>query len=240
MDGEALAVIEAVAARRGAPFHPVDPDVKVRVLESTWEGLEVTIRLPGTREKWAKVPLAGRHQAENVAAAAYAASLFDPREDAAELLLAGLEDTRWPGRLQRVDGDPVRVYDVAHNPAGMEAYSAALEDLSVPEGSVAVVGVLGDKDFGGMAKELAKHFPRIVAATPPHPLRAKPAEETAAALREAGVEVTVREEVAAACEEAARMARAGGWVFVTGSLFTVGAAMEAFGDPVDSPPVRTV
>jgi hypothetical protein len=29
----------------------------------------------------------------------------------------------------------------------------------------------------------------------------------------------------------------GGWVFVTGSLFTVGASMEAFGDPVDPPPV---
>jgi dihydrofolate synthase/folylpolyglutamate synthase len=233
MDPDALAVIEAVATRRGAPFHPVERDVKVRVLESSWEGLEVTVRLPGAPDRGARVPLPGRHQADNVAVAAYAAALFDPRDEAAEQLLAGLEDTRWPGRLQSVDGTPVRAYDVAHNPAGMEAYSAALDDLGVPEGSVVVVGVLGDKDFSGMARELAKHFPRAVAATPPHPLRAKPAEETAAALRGAGVEVTVREEVAAACEEAARLVQPGGWVFVTGSLFTVGAAMEAFGDPVD-------
>ena len=69
-----------------------------------------------------------------------------------------------------------------------------------------------------------------VAATPPHPLRARPASETAAALRAAGMEVVATEEVADACREAERRVTGEGWVFVTGSLFTVGAALESFGD----------
>jgi len=233
MEAEPAAVVEAIAARRGAPFLPVDPDVRVRVLESTWDGLEVSVGLPGDPEVWARVPLPGRHQAANLAVAAYACRTFDPREEVREAMLVGFEDTHWPGRLQRVAGSPVRVYDVAHNAAGMRALSGALAELGVPEGSVAVVGVLGDKDFGEMAAGLAAHFRRAVAATPPHPLRARPAAETAEVLRAAGVETDVREEVAAACEHAARLVEGVGWVFVTGSLFTVGAAMAGFGDAVD-------
>jgi dihydrofolate synthase/folylpolyglutamate synthase len=133
-----------------------------------------------------------------------------------------------------VEGTPVRVYDVAHNQAGAEALSAALGELGVPEDAVLVIGVLGDKDVEPMAATLSRHFRRAVAATPPHPVRARPAAETAEALRAAGLEVDVVEDVAGACERATALAGSGP-VFVTGSLFTVGAAMVAFGDPVDEP-----
>lgn len=228
MDDEPRAVIEAVAARRGAPVHEA---AGVRVLSSGWTGLEVALRVGGERERFARVGLPGRHQAANLAVAAAAARLFDPRADALEPLLEGLEDTHWPGRLTRVDGKPVRVYDVAHNAAGVRALDSALSELGVPDGSVLVIGVLSDKDLGAMAPLLARHFGQVVTATPPHPLRARPAEETAAAFREAGAEAQAREDVAAACDEAVRRVGSGeGWVFVTGSLFTVGAALESFGD----------
>ena len=179
--------------------------------------------------------LPGRHQAANLLVAARAAQLFDPTEASRDALLAGLEETRWAGRLSRVEGNPVRVYDVAHNQAGTRALAAALDELGVPEGSVLVVGVLGDKDLSGMAGDLARHFRTAVAATPPHPLRARPAAETAEALRAAGIETQATETVAEAVALANERRGPEGWVFVTGSLFTVGAAMEAYGDPVDRP-----
>jgi folylpolyglutamate synthase/dihydropteroate synthase len=115
----------------------------------------------------------------------------------------------------------------------MRAFGAALDVLGVPEGSVVVFGVLDDKDLPGMAKELALRFRRAVATTPPHPVRARRAQETAVALAAAGMETTAVDGVAAACEEAAGLVQDGGWLFTTGSLFVVGAAMERFGDPVD-------
>jgi dihydrofolate synthase/folylpolyglutamate synthase len=233
MEPEACEVLEAVAARRGCPVLSAERDVGVRVLTSTWDGLEVAIRLPGDRERYARIPLAGRHQLDNVAVAVLAAHEFDPRREAVEVLFEGLEDTRWAGRLQRVAGNPVRVYDVAHNLAGTCALIEALDELGIPEGSVVVFGVLGDKDLAGMAEGLARHFRLAVAVTPPHPLRARPAEETAAALREAGLETDASEDVSDAIEKAKERRRGEGWIFVTGSLFTVGAAMKAFGDPAD-------
>ncbi len=235
MAEEAHVVIEGIAAGRGAPFHSVEADeeVEVRVMASDWDGLDVTVRLPGDRRRGARAPLPGRHQADNLLVAARAAQLFDPAEEVREALLRGLEDTSWPGRLSRVEGNPVRVYDVAHNLAGVEALARALDELGVPEGSVLVVGVLGDKDLSGMTTRLAGHFERAVAATPPHPLRARPAAETAEAFRAAGVDTRAVETVAEAVEVANDLRGPDGWVFVTGSLFTVGAAMRAFGDPVD-------
>lgn len=233
MGAEAADVIAGIAARRGAPLHDA-ADVRVRVLSSGWDGLEVAVALPGERERGVRLPLPGAHQADNLAVAAQAVRLFDPRPDAADLLFDGFEHTFWPGRLGRVEGNPVRVYDVAHNAAGVDALVRSLDELGVPDGSVLVMGVLSDKDLGEMAPKLARKFSRAVTLTPPHPLRARPAEETAAALRAAGMDVAAVPDPAAACEEATRRLD-GGWVFVTGSLFTVGAAMQAFGDPADRP-----
>ncbi len=233
MAEEARAVIELVAARRGAPARFVDEEADVRVRSSTWNGLEATIRLPGDRHRGARVPLPGRHQADNLLVAAMSAHLFDPRDEVRDVLLEGLEDTAWPGRLSRVEGNPVRVYDVAHNLAGAQALGRALDELGVPEGSVLVVGVLGDKDLTGMVTPLAPHFPRVVTATPPHPLRARPAADTADAFRSAGIDAVAIDDVGGAIEAAKARLGPEGWIFVTGSLFTVGAAMRAFGDSVD-------
>jgi dihydrofolate synthase/folylpolyglutamate synthase len=235
LEPEARDVIEAIAAARGAPVHDAEREVDVRVIVSDWEGLEVVVRMADLPAASARLPLPGRHQVANLKVALAAARLFDPREESWEDLVDGLEDTRWPGRLQRVEGTPVRVYDVAHNLAGVQALSSALGDLGVPEGSVLVIGLLGDKDLAGEAEILARHFDRAVAATPPHPLRARPAAETAEGLRTAGIEAEAVDDVAAACERATGLLRGEGAVFVTGSLFTVGAAMAAFGDRVDEP-----
>ena len=234
LSDEAAPVIQGIAARRGAPLHDAAADVHVRVLASTWDGLEVALSLPQQRERWVRLPLPGAHQLDNLRVAALAARLFDPRPEAIDLLLQGFEHTFWPGRLSRVEGTPTRVYDVAHNPAGAQAFASALDELGVPAGSVLVIGVLKDKDLSGMTPLLARHFSRAVACTPPHPLRARPAAETAEALRRAGIDAVHADDPAAACEEATRRLE-GGWVFVTGSLFTVGAAMQAFGDRADRP-----
>ena len=234
MGEEAADVIAGIAARRGAPLHDAAADVRIRVLSSTWDGLEVALGLPDERERWIRLPLPGAHQLDNLAVAAWAARLFEPRPEAQDRLAEGFERTFWPGRLNRVEGNPIRVYDVAHNAAGVRALVRSLDELGVPDGSVLMMGVLADKDLGEMAPLLARRFRRAVTCTPPHPLRARPAAETAAALRSAGMEVVAVDDPAGACEEATRRLQ-GGWVFVTGSLFTVGAAMKAFGDPADRP-----
>jgi dihydrofolate synthase/folylpolyglutamate synthase len=93
-----------------------------------------------------------------------------------------------------------------------------------------VFGVLADKDVEAMAASLAPFFTRAVTATPPHPVRARRASESAAALARSGVEAAAHETVAEAVRHARALLSQDGWLVVTGSLFTVGAAMEELGD----------
>jgi dihydrofolate synthase/folylpolyglutamate synthase len=222
--------IETIAARRDSETHDAMTEVELRVLESTWSGLEVAIRLPGAPSTVARTPLPGRHQADNLRVAALAAHLFDCDLARTEDRLAGLAETSWAGRLERIEGNPIRVYDVAHNASGAKALSIALDELGVPEGSVLLIGVLDDKDLVSMATFLSKHFRRAIAATPPHPLRARPAAETAEILRHAGIEAQAVGDVEQAVKQAMTVREGDGWIFVTGSLFTVGAARIALGD----------
>lgn len=244
---EPRAVIEAIAARRGAPVHDARREVDLRLLESSWSGLEVAIRLPGAPPAIARTPLPGRHQADNLRVAALAAHLFEPQPELPELRLGGLAETRWPGRLEKIDGqngEATRVYDVAHNAGGAAALAAALDELGVPANSLLLIGVLEDKNLQSMAASLARHFRRAIAITPPHPVRSRSAADTAAVLCAAGIDATPIEDVAAAVAAAREAVGAasvgeGGaandppWIVVTGSLFTVGAARVVFGDPVD-------
>jgi dihydrofolate synthase/folylpolyglutamate synthase len=222
--------IDAIAARRDAEVLVAADLVHLRLVDSSWDGLEVAVRLPHHLPSVARVPLPGRHQLANLAVAIAAARLVDGESDSWEPMLAGLARTLWAGRLQRVAGNPVRVYDVAHNAGGARALAATLQELGIPRGSVLVFGVLSDKDVGAMAASLAPHFERAVTVTPPHPMRARPAAQSAAALARNGVEAVAHESVADALRHARMLLGPEGWLVVTGSLFTVGAAMEQLGD----------
>jgi dihydrofolate synthase/folylpolyglutamate synthase len=230
---EAFDVIERIARRRGAPIVRAAEEIRLAVASWGWDGLQVEMEEPGMSSTSVCLPLPGRHQLDNLAIAAVTARRFLPATALAFDVFPGLADTRWPGRLQRVAGNPVRVYDVAHNAAGAESFAAALDELGVPEGSVLLVGLLNDKDLAGMARVLGRHFERVVTTTPPHPIRARAASETAEAFAALGCTTHAVDDVADAVREATRARSGAGWVFVTGSLFTVGAAMRAFGDRVE-------
>lgn len=66
----------------------------------------------------------------------------------------GLLEVQWPGRFQIIPGRPVVILDVAHNPHGARALRAALENQGFFENTWAVVGMLADKDSGGVFKAL--------------------------------------------------------------------------------------
>lgn len=81
---------------------------------------------------------------------------------------AGLRDTRWPGRLERVRSDPLTVIDVGHTP---DAVAQALQGLGATYGSdgwMLVVGISGGKDIGAIAARLTPFFDTIICTAAHH------------------------------------------------------------------------
>ena len=228
----ALLDIFAEAARRaGSPLHVVPPrhlrDVRVSARGTTFR-----MRTDSWSELELATPLVGAHQALNTAVAVAMLDRLpdDLRPDAAAVR-EGVSSVRHHGRneLKEIDGR-TWLFDIAHNPAGILALADTLDRLSLPRPLVALVGILGDKDWRAMLPPLLERADAVVLAVPP----SAPAErrwnprEVVEVLRGHRTPLVASEDFAEAVHEAGRRA-AGGTVVVTGSVHTVGSAMSALG-----------
>jgi dihydrofolate synthase / folylpolyglutamate synthase len=138
----------------------------------------------------------------------------------------GLRSVRLPGRFQSMRAGAIEwVLDVAHNPAAASTLADQLK-LDHSRRSIAVCGILGDKDVEGIAAALEGCFAGwIVAAL--SGLRAIDPNVLADRLRAKAANVTgIGESVEHACELAKQVARPGDRIVVFGSFLTVGPALE--------------
>jgi dihydrofolate synthase/folylpolyglutamate synthase len=139
---------------------------------------------------------------------------------------SGLTKVRLPGRFQRVPGAGgiEWVLDVAHNPAAAATLAVNLARRPVRGRTVAVCGLLDDKDVGGVLNALRDRIDHWFAATTEGP-RGLADAALAARANAAGIEMTVAGSVADAMRQAALGAGAGDRIVVFGSFHTVGPAL---------------
>lgn len=172
----------------------------------------------------------GRHQAQNAAVAARAASLLVNVSD--DVIQQGVSQLHWPGRFEVVPGNPVMVLDGAHNDASAAALAETLGPYAAGRPIHLVLGMFRDKDAGAILRPLLPLAASAAATTAPGP-RAVPAAVLAAICRARGFRSATGEPEPGRALEAARQkaVRDGGIVCVTGSLALVGAARDGLGLP---------
>jgi dihydrofolate synthase/folylpolyglutamate synthase len=136
----------------------------------------------------------------------------------------GLAEVTLPGRFQVLPGRPQVILDVAHN---VEAAGNLAENLAAsgfaPE-TIAVCGMLRDKDIAGVLRVLAPRITRWHFVSLPGPRGA--AAEHLAGLLHASVPITQYESVKGALAAALERAEEGDKIVVFGSFLTVGEAMS--------------
>lgn len=184
-------------------------------------GTTFTLQGLGGRERL-RTPLAGRHQAENVAFTLVlldaAGAPYATKLDEAAQSLAGV---RVGGRFQHVGR---YIFDVAHNPEGSAVLASTLGAVRPAEPLVALFSVLADKDWRAMMQSLAQsvaHFVLTIAPSAP----ANRVWDLNEAGRFAANESIPAEVVADFDAALARASSIGQTTLVTGSFHTVGDAM---------------
>lgn len=110
------------------------------------------------------LPLFGEHQAQNALAALVAAEMVATGGAAlpAAVVEAAFGEVSSPGRLEVVRSSPLVIVDGAHNPAGVRAEIAGIEEAFALTRLVAVVGVMADKDVEGILGELEPAVAEVV------------------------------------------------------------------------------
>jgi dihydrofolate synthase/folylpolyglutamate synthase len=172
-------------------------------------------------------PLSGAHQQRNVAlaiAAAVELALKHGFPIFPATLAEGIRNTRWPGRLERIEARGVEwILDVAHNPAGALALRAGLSGiLSEDRPRRLIFSCLRDKPLSEMAQILFPFFEQVIFA-PIHSARAAAMEDLEAAGRATGTPAVSAGSVREALQWAGERGQ-GGVVVVSGSVYLVGEA----------------
>jgi dihydrofolate synthase/folylpolyglutamate synthase len=227
--------VAASVAREGLEFGVLDRQLGVGGQVLTLQGLA------GTYDD-VYLPLYGAHQAQNAACALAAVEAFfgagatSGRIDI-DIVREAFAEVRSPGRLETVRSSPTILVDAAHNPAGMVATVAALEESFSFRRLVGVLAVLGDKDVTPML-DLLQPILNEVVVTQNSSDRAMDVDDLAAkAVEVFGIDrVVVAATLPEALERAVELAEqtddgvlSGAGVLVTGSVVTAGEARMLLG-----------
>ncbi|HET8658513.1 MAG TPA: folylpolyglutamate synthase/dihydrofolate synthase family protein [Micromonosporaceae bacterium] len=223
--------VDATIAREGREFGVLRRALAVGGQVLTLQGL-------GGAYDDVFLPLHGAHQAQNAALALAAVEVFlgagTSRQLDPELVRAGFAAATSPGRLERVRSAPAILLDAAHNPHGMAATVAALQEEFAFRRLIAVVAVLADKDIPGLLSLLEPVADAVVVSRSSSPRAAPVAAVAAAAVEIFGADrVRVEPELPDAIATAVAMAESdmdgplgGVGVLVTGSVITVADARK--------------
>ena len=176
-------------------------------------------------------PLSGSHQQRNLALAIQSALVLRNEfcyEITNHHIERGVEETRWPGRLEFVAAD--MLLDVAHNPAGAWTLRSFVSRLPESRPRTLLFSCLRDKDLREMSQILFSLFDssnperpcdHIVFTSINNP-RAATVDDLLKAAKSMKIQAHASPHVPAALLQARQVTPAGGIIIATGSVYLVG------------------
>lgn len=160
---EALQVIRQVCHEKNATLRLYGEDFLVSEQKMAVGGQVFTLTTPAASYQDLYLPLFGSHQAVNAALAITAVeALGAGKALSEEVLTAGLDAARSPGRLEVLGGSPTVIVDAAHNPAGAAALRSGIEDAFGFQKVVGVFSAMGDKNVEGILAEMEPLLDAVV------------------------------------------------------------------------------
>jgi dihydrofolate synthase/folylpolyglutamate synthase len=224
--GDVDRVLQNVCTIRGAKLVRVGSDVTVQGI--SFDTSRQRLRVKGRLDTYElSIPLLGRHQLDNAAAAVAALEVLVEKGGriSKDNITQGLAKVSWPGRLQVVSHHPIVVVDGAHNPDAARILRKALEQYFNFDHAILVIGTSNDKDISGIVSQLAPFFNSVIVTRSQHP-RAMAVAAITAEFARYGVKAQVADDVPMALSRATALAGDKDLICVAGSLFIVAEAIE--------------
>lgn len=235
----ALAVIQQICAERESPLTLVGRDWVWQRQAFSLDNQSFDLRRTpeaSSLDGAYTIPLLGRYQVTNAVTAIAALDLLRlPAGLAARCggmrvrphhVRRGLAEVRWPGRFEILRREPSVVVDCAHNSDSLARLVAALEEWFGPNQNwTFILGVSNDKDVPGMLRALAPRAGCLLTTQSRH-ARAMPSARVMELASEVLPLVEQTDDVGAALLLA--LGRESGPICITGSIFVVAEAREAW------------
>ena len=142
-------------------------------------------------------------------------------------VMRGLEDVKWPARLEVLNKDPLFILDGGHNPQCACALAESLPDILKGEKAVFLMGVLADKDYKSMLESIRGYASLFVCVTPDSP-RALSAPELKDIIIKNGDRAVSCDSVFEGIEKAVELSMGKTPIVAFGSLYMAGAIRSGY------------
>jgi dihydrofolate synthase/folylpolyglutamate synthase len=220
----AAEVIREVAAEKGALLTEVALVCNLRRDAAGSDQQTFRLRTP-RRGYTIKMPLIGKHQLDNAATAVLAVEALSQAgiEVTEADVQKGLEQVKWPARIEIIKRRPMIVVDSAHTADSARRLRDTLAEYLRIDQATLVVGVMGDKDLEGLVSAIEPVARRVIATQADHP-RALNAEAVARTFRDRSIETYVEPKLGAAIDMAVSLSTASDAVVILGSIALAGEA----------------
>ena len=225
---DARRVIRQVSEQNKCRLISVFDETQWIIKEITRDNTELDIFTRSNKYYNLRLALPGRHQLENAMAALLAVELFEEAtgiKAGKNAVASGFRSVKHDGRLQRISESPEIILDVAHNPAALSRIREYFHEFYDGRNVIALFGILSDKNYAKMLKELDQIAGIIILARPMTDRAADPqmlAEEIAKSRTNYKVIPMVHEAYKAARD----ICDPGDVILVTGSHYTVGEVLS--------------
>ena len=180
------------------------------------------------------LPLHGKHQASNAAAALIAVEAFFGEQDLdIDAVRAGFANVTSPGRCEVIHRDPTIILDAAHNPHGAKAIAETMQSEFTFDEVTGIVALMADKDALGILQALEPVMNLVIVTTNSSERSMKVADLNKLATQVFGADrVFAEDTLQAAIDRAVKdsvrpLSDESLAILITGSVVTVGEARTA-------------
>ena len=199
-DDGARAVIEKKAAQQSAPLYHIDRS-NISVSEFSLLGTVLNFN----EYKNVRIKLLGEYQIDNAANVLSAIDILKNIgiEISNEALYSGMESATWRSRFEIINEAPLIIVDGGHNPEGIVSAVSSIKKYFGSKKVNVLTGVMKDKDYRFIAKEISSVAKEVFCITPDNP-RALKAEELSRVYKDLGISSKYFEDVQSAFFAAAK------------------------------------
>ncbi len=222
---DAVSVLTSIAESQSAPFYRFRDAFRIRRNRKT------TFNYFGIDHVWRHIQtgLIGNHQINNAALVLAACELLIKNNLNLTIknIKDGLEQNRWPGRLEIVSSSPLILLDGAHNFIAARHLARYLSENLSDHNITLLIGILDDKPYKTILKDLLPLCKKVI-LTRPKIDRALAPDKLCPVAQKIISDVHVIPDVDEAIIYAIENASPKDAICIAGSLYVVGEAKELF------------
>jgi dihydrofolate synthase / folylpolyglutamate synthase len=223
---EVTMVFQNVSLQRNASLVVIE-STDLEIHYSHIDQQEFSITILGKKYKNIKIGMAGLYQIDNCVLAIGAIEIL--RRDRKvkvkdQAVMDGAYNTKWAGRFEILDKNPLVIIDGAHNPHGAQSLKKSILHLLKEYKITYVTGMLKDKDAKGVLEQLVPLMDKVIVTKPNNP-RAMEVDEIGKMVREI---ISPKKElyscntIEAAVEKAFKITPMGEAIIFAGSFYLIG------------------